>query len=576
MLGKALTKAAITAMRESELRTEVLIPLFREMGFQDVEHYHGGLEEQGKDIIMWMPDAIRRRITYGVVVKAGKISGKASGKSSAAEISFQIDQCLGSKFHDPLTLRTYPVDRCLVVASGEIPKEARKSLESALRSRGYDRVVDFMPLDRLWELVEEHLPQRLVWDKLTKLHDILRTTNDHYDVVATAGGAGGMTISLQEKYPGAAAAAPLSARGTLQFPKTPAGKKALKQLKEHFRTGAPVTVPKEFIAEFEVPDIIKQLMGTDAIEALQIGPAASDIRLPATAEVIDSTGESVTLAGLEFRVLQSGTKEATISNAAQALPWTITIRLKWQSHLMVNTFSFRLQGVNVKQAHDALRFQRALARGRDFLLRHAETGLTIFGGPIPPGKFPAPPEGLIPLAEALETIQQKTNTPIAFDLDHVSLRDEQIILQIAERVRTGRFQASGGEINVTANRQGAEALLRNPVCTPEDRFVVTAAADSRQVLGQTVDLGPVVIVIEGMYLSDHNRRVLEKALADDPSANEFPTTLTAPEDKPFTIFYPNCLPLEERPRVQSLLDRGLASTSVEEVVSEPARERPDL
>lgn len=557
MLGKALTKASIAAMDEAELRTEVLIPLFREMGFRNIEHYHGGIEEQGKDIVMWMPDAIRSRITYGVVVKAGKVSGKASGKGGAGEVAFQIDQCLGSKAHDPLTLRSHPIDRCIVVASGEITKEARKSLESALGPRGYDRVVDFLPGDQLWELVERHLPQRLVWDKLTKLHDLLRTTDDHYDVVATAGGAGGMTVSLREKYPGAAEVAPLSLQGTFRFPKTAVGKEALRQLQEHFRAGTPVTIPKECIAEFEVPELLKQMMGTGDIGELHIGPAAPDIRLPTDVEVIDPEGQSVVLPGLDLRVPQSGTEEATISNQGQDLPWTVTIRLNWETRLANVAFNFALAGVNVKQAHDALRFQRGLARGGEFRLRHVDSGLPILGGPLPAGKFPAPSEEFFPIVEALVVIQQKTNTAIAFNTHHLSSDQEQAILQTAEKVRTGRFQGVGGQMNVSATRAGAEQLLGKTGSNPDDRFVVIGDSENPVILGQRVELGQVVIVIEGMYLATEHRSALEKALAENPEGDEFPTTLMAPDDRPFTLYYPKWLPPEERAEIQPLLDRNL-------------------
>jgi hypothetical protein len=40
-------------MSEEQFRTAVLIPLFEAMGFHNVYHYHGGIGEKGKDIVMW-------------------------------------------------------------------------------------------------------------------------------------------------------------------------------------------------------------------------------------------------------------------------------------------------------------------------------------------------------------------------------------------------------------------------------------------------------------------------------------------------------------------------------------------
>jgi len=46
----SLTKQHLQNMKEADLRIQVLIPLFKAMGFKDVSHYHGGTGEQGKDI----------------------------------------------------------------------------------------------------------------------------------------------------------------------------------------------------------------------------------------------------------------------------------------------------------------------------------------------------------------------------------------------------------------------------------------------------------------------------------------------------------------------------------------------
>ena len=66
-----LKRASLKALKEDKLRAEVLIPLFRAMGFRDVFEHHGGSLEQGKDIVMWKPEELRHRVNYAIVVKAG-------------------------------------------------------------------------------------------------------------------------------------------------------------------------------------------------------------------------------------------------------------------------------------------------------------------------------------------------------------------------------------------------------------------------------------------------------------------------------------------------------------------------
>jgi hypothetical protein len=98
----ALTRSELAELDETRMRTRVLIPLFKAMGFRDIEHYHGGSQEHGKDIIMWRPEGLRERVNYGVVVKAKRVSGKASGTSSAGEVRIQIEQCFDKPYPDPI------------------------------------------------------------------------------------------------------------------------------------------------------------------------------------------------------------------------------------------------------------------------------------------------------------------------------------------------------------------------------------------------------------------------------------------------------------------------------------------
>src|SRR5258706_15994129 len=115
----ALSRAQLASMKEDQLQQEVLIPLFRSMGFRDV-HLHQGSSEIGKDIVMWKEGDLGERVNYAVVVKAKKITGKARGKSSAAEVRFQLEQAFGTPWLDPKTTEERRVERCFVVCSKAI------------------------------------------------------------------------------------------------------------------------------------------------------------------------------------------------------------------------------------------------------------------------------------------------------------------------------------------------------------------------------------------------------------------------------------------------------------------------
>jgi hypothetical protein len=95
-----LTRKQQAGMKEAQLQKDILIPLFKAMKFRSLTLYDGGSLELGKDIVMWKEGDLRDRINYGVVVKARKISGRATGKSSPNEIYFQILQCFSAPFLD--------------------------------------------------------------------------------------------------------------------------------------------------------------------------------------------------------------------------------------------------------------------------------------------------------------------------------------------------------------------------------------------------------------------------------------------------------------------------------------------
>ena len=168
----ALTKFRLCNMKEAELRTDTLIPLFKAMGFRDVRHYHGGTGEQGRDIVMWWPGPLGDREYHAVVAKAAPISGQATGRGSAGEVFMQISQALGSTFTDPSDLATRIITRCLVVTPHAIRKEAAESIRSALGPKATEGVIRFIDGD--WE---GHATSGTLHVKPGALPDLLR----HFD-----------------------------------------------------------------------------------------------------------------------------------------------------------------------------------------------------------------------------------------------------------------------------------------------------------------------------------------------------------------------------------------------------------
>ncbi|MGA2298691.1 MAG: hypothetical protein ABSG15_14180 [FCB group bacterium] len=147
------TKEEIFSMNEKEFREKILLPLFDTMGFKDVYHYHGNIEE-GKDIIFWKPDALGVREYYSVVVKTNKITGKATGKGSSKDVSFQVQQSFSMIFKDKIDGKDCSINIVWVVTNKDILPQARKNIRDIYK----EKKIEFLDGEDIYKLYSQYLP----------------------------------------------------------------------------------------------------------------------------------------------------------------------------------------------------------------------------------------------------------------------------------------------------------------------------------------------------------------------------------------------------------------------------------
>ena len=136
---------------EDELIEEVLLPLFRQLGFHRVTaagHKDKALE-YGKDI--WMKHTLPTQhvLYFGIQAKKGKIDSAGAsrdGNANIAEIHHQVLMMLGHEIFDPETSRRVLVDHAFIVAGGEITKAARNWLGNKLDATKRSQIM-FMDRD---------------------------------------------------------------------------------------------------------------------------------------------------------------------------------------------------------------------------------------------------------------------------------------------------------------------------------------------------------------------------------------------------------------------------------------------
>lgn len=122
---------------EDDLIEEVLLPLFRQLGFHRITaagHKDKSLE-YGKDVWMRYTLPTQHLLYFGIQAKKGKIDASGvtkAGNANIAEIHHQALMMLAHEIFDPEINKRVLVDHAFIVAGGEITKAARNWIGNAL------------------------------------------------------------------------------------------------------------------------------------------------------------------------------------------------------------------------------------------------------------------------------------------------------------------------------------------------------------------------------------------------------------------------------------------------------------
>lgn len=141
---------------EDELIEEVLLPLFRQLGFHRITaagHKDKGLE-YGKDVWMKYTLPTLHVLYFGLQAKKGKLDSAGvskDGSANIAEVHNQVHMMLGHEIFDPELNRRVLVDHAFIVAGGEITKQARNWLGNKLDAAKRSQII-FMDRDDILNL----------------------------------------------------------------------------------------------------------------------------------------------------------------------------------------------------------------------------------------------------------------------------------------------------------------------------------------------------------------------------------------------------------------------------------------
>lgn len=168
----------LNSASEDELIAEILLPLFRQLGYYRITsagHKDKALE-YGKDIWMKYTLPTQHILYFGIQVKKGKLDSSGvskSGNANIAEIHNQALMMLGHELFDPEIGKRVLVDHAFIVAGGEITKAARNWLGEKLDVSKRSQILFMDREDILNLFVATNLPLPIGAIKIPKSIDDL-------------------------------------------------------------------------------------------------------------------------------------------------------------------------------------------------------------------------------------------------------------------------------------------------------------------------------------------------------------------------------------------------------------------
>jgi hypothetical protein len=532
--GMLITRKRFDDFKEDELTTKVLIPLFRAMGFRDVTYYHG-TAERGKDIVMWELNKVGVRTTIGVVVKATRISGRASGRGSAGEVCTQVRQCLNDPYVDRATGIEHRVNTCLVVCSREIGPEALKAIQSILGD--LHRSVQLLHGDALWERVEEHLSLGAGIQQLQKLQEEISEATPGY-AVGLSSSEHGTGIFIEPHDPNS----PPPLKAEFLFPDTPEGNELRARFEAHFKTGAPVTIPKQYIAGISVAEPLKALLdkAVSNLGAVHLPPRSLPHAL-AIRLTISSESTTFELPYVQLEIAQTGTEQVLLCNSSQAVYWRLWLTIDFIRETLVIESKAGAGKPTIAQQIQLLEFHQALMRGGELTLTDINTGRPFARGELPSRERPESESIWLNILRKLHAVENRTDTTLSIPEGKLDKDDIQRIIMLEQIVDEGRIAHPITSITVPLGKTAAQNLLTNT--TPNQPQALVLQNETAILLwGAEIPLGRLIRMVRAAYLTREEFERLKSFVKTGCGNTTFEATFNVPDGMELEFLYPDWIP----------------------------------
>ncbi|MGA9998094.1 MAG: SIR2 family protein [Pyrinomonadaceae bacterium] len=385
--------------------------------------------------------------------------------------------------------------------------------------------------------LSEKVTQNAIWYQIEEARKAAKDDDPNYQVVFTTDG----EFILKERYPGAAEKHPLTHTLTVKGE----GKKAIERMLE---TGEPLDIKAEDIVDVIVPDIIRRYIKITGHLGISSGVGRGDMKRTVKATIECADGETASLDNIILEEIQGGNKQAILSNEKQDVPWKFRLVILADEEGQPLQYTFNDVGLPVKQALDGLRFSRALAKGGFFRFEDVKTGEQFAHADIEIGTMPAPEPLLIRILEALDVIHKKTRVRFT---SPEGVPEEMVnnIFVVQQIVETGSVEFQPPYRQGATVQQAKETIEIFSKAGVTGAFTQYATEWVFNVLGQPVQLGPVLVTCEKWHITPEDLEVLKNAVESSPPDAVLEIRMTPVDGAKVEAKVPNWLPVEEREKV---------------------------
>ena len=303
----------------------------------------------------------------------------------------------------------------------------------------------------------------------------------------------------------------------VSYPKTPDGKENFLQFQKHIEAGDELKLDGKYITEFIGSNWWTRLFGDVQVEELTMGPLSIPLSAPIQIEFWSPTYSSEKLSYVELKLEKQGTKELTISNVHQQIPFKINFLV----NKVTNNWSFKFEGnwsgENILTVRRSLAIKKILNTGGEIRLTALSNGSSDMYQ-IPRGEFSESQNNTLIFLDKLCAIQDLFGKEFLYPEDGgIHKEDIAAADELLSIFNTGRHRETGMTFRGGFLKPGIEIMADLHRNNMPLRFTINIDDSFIDILSSRIELGPMTQYIKGTWGKplDEVEKWLEVAKDDD-------------------------------------------------------------